>query len=417
MMRHLRWLLVLHAFVVSGAAIHADNWPRFRGPNGTGVAADKDVPVQWSPADGILWKVAIPGIGHSSPVIWGKHIFLQTATPDGTERFLLCLSTGDGKTLWSRSFKGAKARVHQKGTLANSTPATDGERVYIAFWDGVHQFLYAYDFKGEELWHQDLGSFKSQHGAGCSPIVYGDRVIFANEQDGQSAVLGFDARTGAKAWEMPRKGFRTCYATPFIREAGDGGPEAIVASTAGIAAYDVKTGQESWHWVFRGKPGVRAVGSPLMSAGLILVSLGNGEGDRHTVCVKPGEKGVSVDGQLAWESKKGSLAYVPCWLTLGEHVYSVTDKGFAECYVAKTGEEIWHERLGGEVTASPILVDGKIYAAAENGTVYVFPAATTFKLLAKNDMGEAVMATPAVADGKLYVRGSQHLFCIGKAGK
>src|SRR5262249_43809549 len=154
------------------------NWPRFRGPNGSGTAADKDIPVAWTDKD-ILWKTALPGVGNSSPIVWGDRLFLQSASRDGKERMLLCVDANSGKVLWSKSAPGSRARIHPKNTLASGTPATDGERVYAAFWDGKHLSLAAYDFKGELLWNKDLGEFVSQHGAGHSPVVWRDHVYLA----------------------------------------------------------------------------------------------------------------------------------------------------------------------------------------------------------------------------------------------
>lgn len=392
----------------------AANWPRFRGPNGTGIAMDTDIPVQWSAKDGILWKTAVPGAGNSSPVIWGDRIFLQSASADGKERLLLCLSTSDGKVLWSRTHSGDRAKINAKNTLASSTPATDGERVVAAFWDGKEITLAAYDLKGEPLWQRNLGGFRSQHGAGASPVLYKDKVFYALDQDGAATLYALDAKTGKTAWQKTRKPFRACYSAPFLLTRGDK-TELMVESTGGVTAYDPDSGAENWtwNWKFTGKP-LRTVGSPVYSEGLIFVPAGDGDGERHYACFKVGDKGDVTKTNLAWETKKRSFPYVPCALIRGEHLYFVNDQGFAECHVAKTGDTVWAERLGGNVTASPVLIDGKIYSISEDGDVFVFPAEPTYKLLAKNSLGETVRASPAVADHRLYIRGQNHLFCIGK---
>ncbi len=402
-------------WAVSQPAQAAD-WPRFRGPNGTGISADKEIPVRWNESSGFLWKVAIPGHGNSSPIVWGQQIFLQTASDNGAERSLICLSAVDGKTLWTAKVPGAKAHTHKRNTLASSTPATDGERVYAMFWDGQGIWVYAYDMKGKQLWKQPLGSFTSQHGPGTSPIIVGDKVILADDQDGSAVLYALDAKTGQIAWQRPRKGFRTCYSTPFVLEQPGQPAELIVASTAGITSYQPQTGAENWNWTwaFRGAP-LRTVASPIFSQGLIFANSGDGGGDRHTVAVRAGGKGDVTATNLVWEDKKKLIfPYVPSFLAWGDYLYSVSDKGFAACYVARTGKQVWRERLGSDISASPILVNGKIYAVSEPGTVYVFEAAPKFKLLAKNTVGEPVRATPAVADGRLLIRGESHLFCIGK---
>jgi outer membrane protein assembly factor BamB len=407
-------LAALCAAVLFVTAEAADNWPRFRGPNGTGVAPDKDIPVQWTAAD-VLWKIGLPGHGNSSPIVWDDKIFVQSASLDGKERLLLCLSLADGKTLWSKSLSGNRAGTHKKNTLASSTPAADGERVYALFWDGTAISLHAFDFKGNPLWEYNLGSFRSQHGNGASPVVYDGKVFVNNDQDGRAELVAVDAKTGTLAWKAKRDPERTCYSTPFLREKADGGSELVVASTGGLTGYDPKTGAVNWNWVwhFTGKR-LRTVGSPITTGGLVLAQSGDGDGSRHTVTVKLGGKGDLGREALAWESTRGSGAYVPCLLASGEYLYRINDKGQAACLVAATGKEVWSESLGGDTSASPVLIDGKVYALTESGDVYVFRAAPKFELLGKSTMGETVIATPAVSQGRLLIRGSEHLFCIGK---
>jgi outer membrane protein assembly factor BamB len=405
--------IVLLACGLAGAG----DWPRFRGPNGTGIAADKDVPIKWT-AENVLWKTAIPGSGHSSPIVQGGRVFLQSSSKDGKERWLIALDAATGAIVWKTPTTGHDAKKHPLNTLASSTPATDGERVYAVFWDGEHIHLGAYDFKdGNPVWEKDLGSFTSQHGFGHSPMRVGNKVVLANDQDGSSHLLAFDARSGEKAWEVERKAFRTCYSTPFVRTKADGGEELIVSSTAGITAYNPTDGKANWSytWSFPRKP-LRTVASAIAAGELIVANSGDGDGSRHLIAVKMGDKGDVTETNLAWQ-KSRATPYVPCLLARGEHVYGVTDKGIASCYVARTGEEVWSERLtAGGFTASPVMVDGKVYAVANDGSVYVFEAAPQFKMLAKNTVGEPVSSTPAVADNHLFIRGNKHLFCIGKPG-
>ncbi len=422
----------LHVFLAVCSAVSfsqptsASPWPRFRGPNGTGVSTDKNVPVEWSDDQGVLWKKPIPGLGNSSPVVWGNRVFLQSATEDGKERLLLCLNVADGEVVWSQSVPGSKPlQKHGRNTLASSSPASDGERVYALFWDGRRLLLSAYDFQGNQLWKDDLGVFNTifdkinRHGAGASPIVYGDKVFVANDQTGASELLAVHAKTGKVAWTAPRKAFRACYSAPFVLEESGNGAELIVASTGGVTSYNPQTGHENWNytWDFSGfRMPLRTVASPLYSAGLIFANSGDGSGDRLSIAIRAGGKGEIGKDSLVWEKKgRGGLPYVPTMLVSGEYLYYIHDiTGVASCCVAKTGENVWSERLGGGFTASPIVIDGKIYAINEEGTVYVFAAASSFKLLAKNSMGEPVMATPAVADNRLFIRGKTHLFCIGK---
>ncbi|HLJ94674.1 MAG TPA: PQQ-binding-like beta-propeller repeat protein [Gemmataceae bacterium] len=420
MMRLLRTqllpVLVVLAMVFATMSASGESWPRFRGPNGTGIAADKDIPVEWNDKEGVLWKTAIPGLGNSSPIVWNDRIFLQSATEDGKQRLLLCVKASDGKILWTRPVPASKGHINPKNSLASSTCATDGERVYTMIWDGTNVAVDAFDFQGKHLWKQDLGRFTSQHGPATSPIVYGNKVFIANDQDGAAEVYAMDAHDGKIVWQAPRRPFRACYSVPFILEQPGEPDELIVASTAGITSYDPNNGKEKWSytWTFT-KMALRTVASPVYSDGLIFVNSGDGSGARHMIAVKVGKAGDVTRTNLVWEWKKNRpFPYVPTLLTSGEHLYFVNDRGEAGCVVAKTGEQLWIHDLSQPVSASPILIDGKIYTISEDGIVFVFPAATNFKLLAKNNMGEPVYATPAVADNRLYIRGKAHLFCIGK---
>jgi outer membrane protein assembly factor BamB len=403
---------VLFTLIVLGASCAnetspASEWSRFRGPNGSGIASGEDIPVSWDDQS-VLWKIDLAGAGNSSPVVWGSRVFLQSASADGNERSLLCLSANDGKQMWSAVVPGTRGRAHQKNSQASSTPATDGERVYAIFWDGRELTLHAYDFQGKLGWKRRLGPFHSQHGPGTSPIVHDGRVFVANDQDGTSIVQAFNAKTGEPLWQAPRQAFRACYSTPFIMESPGLSPQLIVSSTAGVTAYQPRTGAEEWRWEwkFDSSP-LRTVASPIYGSGLIFSTSGDGSGARHAVAVKPGAQ------TPVWENKK-TLPYVPSLLAAGDHLYYVHDRGLAGCCVAKTGEAVWTERLGGPVSASPVLIDGKIFAASEDGNVYVFPAAPRFTLLAKNVIGEPMLATPAVANHRLYIRTSARLYCIGQ---
>jgi outer membrane protein assembly factor BamB len=400
--------------------VSASDWPRFRGPNGAGMSSDKDIPVQWTEAN-VLWKTAIPGIGHSSPIVWGDYVFLQSADAGGKERYLICLSAGDGKIRWTKPVPSSKAHTHARNTWASSTPATDGHLVYALFWDGQRIAIHAFDFQGNEMWKHELGSFTSQHGAGASPIVYEGKVYYPYDQDNDfwltpcSVLVALDAKTGKTVWEVQRKAFRACYSTPFILDSATFGPELIAVSTAGVTGYNPQTGKENWHWTWHfDRMPLRTVASPVFSQGLIFANSGDGGGDRHAVAVRPGGNGDSSSSNLAWENKK-ILPYVPSMLTWQGYLLAVNDIGLALCYQAQTGKPVWTQHLADGFTASPVLIDGKVFAVSEDGEVFVFPAGPSFKRLAKNSIGEKVMATPAVANNRLFIRGHEHLFCIGKS--
>lgn len=407
------------------APLAAADWPRFRGPEGLGTSDDTTIPVAFGPKD-YLWKTPIPGKGNSSPIVSNGKVFLQTASEDAARRMLVCVDAATGKIDWAKETKGAFAKTHPKNSLASNTPAADGKQVYVIFWDGKTISLTAWDFAGKELWAKNLGGFVSQHGPGLSPIVVGDKVILNVDQDDLAEVIAFDAKTGDTVWKKSRPAFRASYTTPFVWDRA-GKPAVVVGSTAGITAYDPADGAVVWNWTWVWKPAakgkkagpggaLRNVGGPILHNGMFYAISGDGGGDRHMVAVKADGAGDVTDTALAWEKKKGT-AYVPMVLARGDYVFWIGDKeNKGVCANAKTGEQMWEVRLSGsdEVTASPVLIDGKIYSVNEGGRVSVFAAEPKFKLLAENDLKEGVYASPAVANGRLYIRGTTHLFCLGK---
>ena len=413
----MRHPLVLAALFASGMPLPAADWPRFRGPNGTGVSDDKDVPVEWTDQN-VLWKVGIPGKGHSSPIVSKGKIFLQTSTAEDKERLLVCLDAGTGATKWTGKAKGGSVKTHAKSNAAACTPAADGERVYALFWDGSDLTLTAWDYDGTGVWTKNLGAFVSQHGPGLSPMVHEGQVILNIDQDGKSAVASFDAKTGDELWRQPRKAYNAAYSTPIIIPDGKKAL-VVVASTAGVTAYDpAAKGKVAWNYNLtlsggKGKE-LRMVGSPVLAGGVVLCYGGENAGTRDMAAVKVGGSGDVTDKNFAWRKNK-LTPYVPTVLAAGDHFYWVTDKNYAVCVEAATGEEKWEERIGtGEVSASPVLVNGKVFAFTEKGTVTVFAAdPKKYELLAKYDLKEPVFASPAVADGRMYVRGEKNLYCIG----
>jgi outer membrane protein assembly factor BamB len=411
--------------LIAISAVAAD-WPQFRGPNATGVAADSTIPVQFREGDGILWKVAIPGVGNSSPIVSKGKLFLQSASSDGQQRMLLCLDATSGKTLWTKTLPGIKVRTHNLNSLASSTPAADGERVYCLFWNGSTVLLAGFDYEGHEVWHRDLGPFRSEHGFGASPVVFDGRAYVNFDQDcvnpktgdplpgadEDTAVLAFEAASGTPLWRRVRPGYRACYSAPVMRKTADG-EELVVVNMLGVTGYNPVTGAVNWNWSWpwpESAEKLRTVATPVIWRDVVFAQGGNGGGNSDIVALHTG-----APPKLVWEKKRGSFSYVPSMLVVGDRVFTVHDKtGIAGCYEAATGKEVWTQRLSGEFRSSPVLIDGKVYLASDRGEVYIYPATGSYQLLARNSLGEGVTASPAVADGRLYIRGKEHLFCIGK---
>ena len=422
-------LYLIAASLAFGADVRADNWERFRGPNGDGVSSDKNIPIKFGPTEGVRWKVKIDGDGHSSPIVWGDNLFLQTSAVDGSDRSLLCLDAKTGKEIWRRTIPGKKAKVRYDSSQASATPTTDGQAVYVPFWNGKDIILIAYNFKGDKLWERNFGEFVSQHGAGISPILYKDLLIYSNDKDAfrdankktgpvadPSKLFALNKKTGATVWEVPRAAVRACYSVPFIIEKPGSAPELIVTSTTAITSYEPETGKANWNWTWPfAKDPLRTIAATSHSNGLLFACSGDGSGERLMVAVAMNGMGKEARPDKIWDNKK-EFPYVTCMLPVGDHIYFANDLGRAGCFHAKTGKKAWFETLPDtKFYASPILIDGKIYAASEQGDVYVFAAdPKSYDQLARNAFREQIRATPAVANGCLYLRTEKHLYCIGK---
>jgi outer membrane protein assembly factor BamB len=387
------------------------DWPRFRGPNGTGAAEGKLPDIDPTAP---LWKVKIPGKGVSSPIVVNGKIYLQTASIDGKTRSLLCLRASDGQAEWTKDVPGGPAKPHAKNSLASGTPACDGKQIYCQWWDGSGVSLYAYDLTGKELWRASLGGYVSQHGPGFSPVAY-DGIVYVNVDDDEHAELvAFDTKTGEKKWFAERKHVRASYSSPFLLERPGKAPELILGTTTAVTAYDPKTGRVNWEYAIawpKGEMPLRVVGCPVYAAGLLVVYCGDGSGSRYMAAIDPdGKKPTKV-----WDLKKDT-PYVPCVLVRGAQLFWIADKGLATCAEARTGKTVWAERVfqNSDVTASPVMVGDKMLMISEKGEVAVVKADKEFEEPAKVSLGERVYSSPAVADGKVFVRVDAHLFCFGK---
>lgn len=410
-----RYFLSVAVALGLGLSLSGADWPRFRGPNGTGVAEGPLPPVSKTP----LWKAAIPGKGVSSPIVVGGKVFVQSATEDGAKRMLICLDASTGKQLWEKDLFGKTAKTHPKNSMASATPASDGERIYCVSWDGNVLSLHAYDLTGKHLWDQLLGGFVSQHGPGHSPAVYKGLVYVSVDEDGDKggkAILSaFDAKTGEKKWSVPRKPYRASYSTPFLLERPGKPAELIMGTTTAITGYEPATGKVLWSYDIEWPAGMmplRVVGSPVFANGLIVCYCGDGGGARYTIAIDP-EGSVPVK---VWELKKGPTPYVPCMIAKGDLIFWIADNCIPCCAEARTGKMLWNEErlITKDVTASPILVGDEMLVIAENGHIFVLKADKKFELIREEDLGESVMASPAMADGQLFIRGANNLYCFAK---
>jgi outer membrane protein assembly factor BamB len=400
--------------VLAAAIGPAQEWTRFRGPNGTGISGDNSLPAQWTDAD-YRWKTRLPGQGHSSPVLWGERLFLLSADPATAMRYVLCLSTTDGRELWRREFPSEPHKLSPRNTFATSTPTVDAERLYVSWSTPAAITLMALDHEGRDVWKRDLGKWVSQHGWGASPILCDGLVVVHNSQDtqeldpgvapGDSSISAFDARTGAHRWTTPLVASRACYSVPCIYQTPGGKPELLFITTSeGVFTLDPQTGKE--HWRVPGVFKMRVVCSPLLAGDLVFGSTGSGGGGNCLTAVR-----VSPPRGTAY-TMKNNASYVPSAVAKDDMLFVFADKGFVSCVDLQTGAAHWRERLGSGFSGSPVIAGDKLYCINDEGIVYVVAAAKQFQRLGENRLGEPSRSTPAIAGGRLYLRTLTQLFCV-----
>lgn len=408
----------LSLLAVAVSASQAQEWTRFRGPNGQGATDQYDLPARWS-ADDYQWSIELPGIGHSSPVTWGNKVFVTSADPQDATQYVLCIDLETGKRLWQRKFAAVPYHLHSRASFACSTPAVDSQRVYVAWATPQSVILKALDHQGRDVWTRDLGPFVSQHGFGSSPVLYQNLLIFSNSQQeeqlrgdktpGKSTLVALDKQTGKTVWEIERRSVRVCYTVPCIYQGGDGKPQLIHYNTGdGFYSVDPLSGKINWSipQVFR----MRTVSSPVIAGGKIFGSTGSGGGGNYVVAIDPAgtpRKAYTIDRQAP---------YVPTPVARGDLLFLFSDKGIVTCVDAKSGQEYWKERIRGAFSGSPVRVKDKIYCITEKGEVIVLAAEKTFRELGRNELGERSRSTPAVTRGRMLLRTYSHLYCLGNRG-
>jgi outer membrane protein assembly factor BamB len=409
-------LFSLVCALAAASSALAQEWTRFRGPNGTGISTAKGVPVAWTEKD-YLWRVPIAGDSHSQPVIWGERMFLLSATDFGKERALICVRKTDGQELWKKTFTLPMPRLGNKNTgYANTSPVVDAERVIACFVSKSDFWVRAFDHSGKELWSRNLGAFESQHGHGASPMIYDGKVIVTNDQDGESSVVALELKTGAVVWTSPRgngtnPNIATAYCTPITHTRADGSVELLLTSQShGVSSLDPKTGAPNWESPVFSK---RMVASPIVAGDLAIGTCGSGAGaGNYLSAIKLGGRGDVGKTHVAYKLTKAT-PYVPTPLYHDGRLYLLSDAGIASAIEAATGREIWSERLRAEFFSSPVLIDGKIYCASTKGEMIVIAAGDTFKEIARSPIGEGTHSTPCVDGGKIYLKTFTHLVCLG----
>ena len=410
-------------------------WPQWRGPQGTGVAPHADPLIEWSDTRNIRWKIALPGQGHSTPIIWGDRIFLTTTIPFGDavapkpetapgahdnapvthhQKFVvLAVSRADGTILWQRTMREElpHERRHNSAGFASASPVTDGEHLFAYFGS---RGLYCLDLNGELQWETDLGDMQSkhEHGEGASPALYGETLVVNWDHEGQSFVVAFDKRTGEERWNVQRDEI-TSWATPIV-VVHEGRPQVVISGSQRLRGYDLATGEVIWEC---GGLSRNVVASPVASDGMVYA--GSSYEKKAMLAIRlEGAKGdISRTDNLVWMRRRGT-PYVPSPLLYGEALYFLHHyQGIMSRVIAKTGEEPFGPfRLNGigNVYASPVGAADRVYITDLDGTTLVMRHGVQPEVLALNQLDDSFSASAAIVDGELYLRGRRFLYCIAQ---
>ena len=412
------------------------NWPQWRGPLGTGVAPHADPPLEWSESQNIRWKVALPGKGHSTPVVWGDRIFVTAAVPYGeaveptpsgavnghdelpiTQRHkfvVTALNRSDGEILWERTVRDElpHAGGHHTASLASNSPVTDGEHLFAFF--GSYG-LYCLTLDGEPVWEKDLGRMHTLHGhgEGSSPALYDDTLVINWDHEGQSFVVAFDKRTGEERWRVFRDR-ASSWTTPIVVEDG-GTPQVIVSGSRDVRGYDLATGRLIWEC--GGLSVENVVASPVAGDGMVFSGSSYDQQSMLAIRFRGAEGDLTGTERVVWTRVQGA-PYVPTPLLYGESLYFIRHfQGILTRVNARTGED----RPGplrlqglGYVFASPVGAEGRVYITDRDGTTLVLSDEDNPQLLATNRLDDSFSASAALVDAQLFLRGERYLYCISE---
>lgn len=394
----------------------ATSWQRFRGENGLGFVAECSFPLPWQDAD-VAWTVDLPGLGNSSPVVYGTQVFIMSADPNSARRFALSYDLRTGELLWQKAFDSTPHHLHERSSYASSTPCVTAEAVYFAWGAPEGVMIKAFQHDGTELWTNDqLKSFVSQHGFGASPAVFDGKLVLMNSQQGEelppgtqpgkSSVLCFDASTGQILWETPLTTTCVCYGVPTHYRDLSGKDLLLFCNTGdGIFALDLDSGDLQWNNPVFGK---RCVSSPLAVAGLAIGTEGSGGGGNILWAVD-----LEGDHEVKFKITR-SAPYVPTPVAKDDLLFLWGDNGIVSCVELPKGDVVWSRRIGGNVSSSPVIAGDKLVGIAEDGTLTVLSAARDYKELGTVKLGETTRATPLVQRDYMLVRTNSRLICVGK---
>jgi outer membrane protein assembly factor BamB len=415
--------LLLASIFLFVSALQAQEWTRFRGPNGQGISAAKTIPVKWTESD-YNWKVKLAGSGHSSPVVWQDTVYVTGADTQREIGYLQALSITDGKELWRKEYPYVKYRINSRNSFASSTPTVNAQGVYVLWPTAQEVLLDALTHKGKSAWRRTFPGLVSRHGGGTSPVAIGDMVIFtcenragANSPD--SVWIALDAQTGKDRWTCRRNNpSHVSYSIPCLYptavSSGWRNPQLIFTSKAhGFTAIDPQTGKVIWEY----KPAFkeRVVSSPVIADDVILCTCGSGGYGRGLVAVRLNKNDPTQTPQKIYSMGFQDMhPYVTTSIALNGFIYMFQDLGEISCIRADTGKPIWKEKTDYKFYASPIWIHGNLYCVTRAGEVVVIKATfEKYDLLAVNPLGEMSHSTPAVAGEQMFLKTISHLISIG----
>lgn len=409
------FLHVLILFACSSFSQADDGWTRLRGENGVGVHEGCKVPLPWKSSD-VAWSRSLEGGGHGSPVVYNGRIFLMSADPDSAERYLLCFELKTGKEIWRKTYRSSPHIVHPQSSYASCTPCVNDEHVFFAWASPEEVVLKALTHDGKEAWTNRLGKYVSQHGFGASPVLIQGKLILLNSQQaqqlppgaapGQSRVMAFDPADGAELWTTSLKSTRVCYGCPslFKTEAGD---DALLFSNTGNGLFALKLDDGSMQW---NKPVFvkRSVSCPQVVGNLAIGTEGSGGGGNILYA-------VDLKGDHAVRFKIDRNApYVPTPVSKGNLLFLWADNGMVTCLRLPEGKVVWRERVGGNVSSSPVIAGDKLVGVASDGTVTVLAATDKFQKLGSVKLNDVTRATPMLSENYMLVRTNTKLLCVGQ---
>ena len=408
-------LLLAASLLLAGLTprVSAENWPAWRGPRGDGTSLETSAPTEWSATRNVAWKTVIPGAGHSSPVVWEDRIFTATAMPEKKERVLLCFDRRTGQILWQQTVLTADLENKSgENSFASCTPATDGERVYVAFLDIKQVVVAAVDFSGKQLWLVRLGEFQNDHGFSSSPVLYEDKVILSAQGKQGNFLVALSRVDGHTLWKNALDNPSNSFGQPLARLLA-GRPQIILYGDKAVTSFNPQDGARLW---FVESPSTDFVITPVFNeqAGLLLST--SSWPKKELQAIKPDGQGDVTQTKIVWKSAPGA-PYVPSPIAIDRFFLTVSEAGNEiYCFEAATGQVLWHEPFG-HCHASPVSAGGLVYLLNDKGVTQVIKPGEKYELVASNDLGEKCYASPAVSRGQIFLRGFTSLYCIGRAEK